>query len=116
MSTVEGDAVQSVEDLIAALAEARAAMLAAEKAMRRGLAEARKGTDVTLALAETRPSETRDVINEAMKKVEHCRHEARRRVFALALEQGMTIGALARAWGFSRQLAARYAKEAREGS
>ena len=51
-----------------------------------------------------------------MTKIEQCRHEARLKVFALALDQGMSIGALARAWGFSRQLAARYAKEAREGT
>ena len=116
MSTPESDAVQSVEDLIAALAEARAAMMAAEKSMRRGLAKAKRGTDVAAALAEARPSGTRDAINEAMTKIEQCRHEARLKVFALALDQGMSIGALARAWGFSRQLAARYAKEAREGT
>jgi DNA-binding transcriptional regulator LsrR (DeoR family) len=36
------------------------------------------------------------------------------RVFAVALEDGMSIGELARNYGFSRQLASRYAKEARE--
>jgi hypothetical protein len=82
--------------------------------MRRGLAKANKGVDIAAALAETRPSEMRDIINEAMTKVELCRHETRKRVFAVALDQGMSIGSLARAWGFSRQLAARYAKEARE--
>jgi DNA-binding transcriptional regulator LsrR (DeoR family) len=33
--------------------------------------------------------------------------------FAVALEDGMTIAELARNYGFSRQLASRYAKEAR---
>lgn len=34
-------------------------------------------------------------------------------IFAVALEDGMTIPELARNYGFSRQLASRYAKEAR---
>ena len=34
-------------------------------------------------------------------------------VFAVALEDGMSIGELGRIYGFSRQRAARYAKEAR---
>jgi hypothetical protein len=52
-------------------------------------------------------------VNDALNRVERCRHEARRAVFAAALKEGRTIGELGRAWGFSRQLAARYAKEAR---
>jgi len=113
MSSPEADALQSVEDLIAAVAEARAALQQAEKAMRRGLAKARAGIDIGVALDITRPADMRDIINDALTKVEQCRHETRLKVFALALDQGMSIGALARAWGFSRQLAARYAKEAR---
>jgi transposase len=52
-------------------------------------------------------------MNVALEAVEKARHEARLTVFAMGLEQGMSIGELGRMFGFSRQLAARYAKEAR---
>jgi hypothetical protein len=52
-------------------------------------------------------------MNEALKEVERARHEMRLAVFAEALERGTSIGQLGRVFGFSRQLAARYAKEAR---
>jgi non-canonical (house-cleaning) NTP pyrophosphatase len=115
MSTAESDAVQSVENLIHALADARAALRAAETALRRALKKVEGGADVATAIVAAQPSETRNTINEALTAVEHSRHEARRMAFAVALDQGMSIGELARAWGFSRQLAARYAKEARAG-
>jgi hypothetical protein len=49
-----------------------------------------------------------------MNEVESARHKVRRMAFARGLEEGMSIGELGRIWGFSRQLAARYAKEARK--
>jgi hypothetical protein len=115
MSTAQSDAVQSVENLIQALADARAALQAAESALRRALRKVAGGSDVAAAIVVAQPSQTRDTINEALAAVEQGRHEARRKAFAVALDQGMSIGDLGRAWGFSRQLAARYAKEARAG-
>ena len=47
-----------------------------------------------------------------MAEFERHRHSTRITLTAAALEEGMTIGQIARAWGFSRQLAARYAREA----
>jgi hypothetical protein len=52
-------------------------------------------------------------MNDALKVLEQARHEMRLAMFALALDQGMSIGELGRIFGFSRQLAARCAKEAR---
>ena len=47
--------------------------------------------------------------------LERARHRVRQGVFALGLSEGMTIGDLGRLYGFSRQLAARIAREVREG-
>ena len=47
--------------------------------------------------------------------LERARHRVRQAVFALGLSEGMTIGDLGRLYGFSRQLAARIAREVREG-
>ena len=71
--------------------------------------------DFREALEAIQPSVARTTVNEALDEVERARHEARRATFALGLEQGMSIGELGRAWGFSRQLAARYAKEVNSG-
>ena len=46
--------------------------------------------------------------------LERARHEVRTAVFALGLAEGMSIGELGRLYGFSRQLAARVAREARQ--
>ena len=49
-----------------------------------------------------------------LDELERARHRVRQAVFALGLSEGMTIGDLGRLYGFSRQLAARIAREVRE--
>ena len=49
-----------------------------------------------------------------LAELERVRHRVRTAVFALGLSEGMTIGELGRLYGFSRQLAARVAREVRE--
>ncbi len=116
MSTTYSEAVESVEQLVEALTEARRALRATEVALRRALKKVDQGGTVANALVAAQPADSRQTVNDALTVVEQCRHEARRRVFAAALDEGMTIGALGRAWGFSRQMAARYAKEARSAA
>jgi hypothetical protein len=48
------------------------------------------------------------------KELEVARHRARASAFALGLSEGLSIGELGRLFGISRQLAQRFAKEARE--
>lgn len=86
-----------------------------EVSLRRALRKASKNGDLASATIAADPSKGRQAVNEALCALEQQRHEARRVVFALALEEGMSIGELGRLWGFSRQLAQRYAKEARCG-
>lgn len=54
-------------------------------------------------------------ITRELKELEQARHRARTAVFALGLSEGLSIGELGRLYGFSRQLAQRFAKEARDG-
>ena len=116
MATTKNEAVRSVEQLADALVDARRALRATEVAVRRGLRKVDQGSSVATALASAQPAETRQTVNDALTAIEQCRHEARRKVFAVALDEGMSIGELGRAWGFSRQLASRYAREARSGT
>lgn len=50
---------------------------------------------------------------EALKRYETARHRARAEIIAMALDEGINISEIARIFGFSRQLAQRYAREAR---
>ena len=113
MSKSTQKASESVEQLLDALAEARQAIRATEVALRRALRKAERGADVATAIIAANPAEARQRVNDALTAVEQRRHDVRRTVFAAALEEGMSITDLSKSWGFSRQLAARYAKEAR---
>jgi hypothetical protein len=108
------DAHQRVADALAevadALASVRLACLAAERLTRKTM---RKGApDPSVLRAHPVVNEKRP-LDAALVRLERARHEIVVAMFAAALQDGMTIGELARNHGFSRQLASRYAKEAR---
>jgi hypothetical protein len=105
-----------VENFVEALAELRRATTVLERSTRRSLKKLREKGDVSAALALAQPAEMRQSLNNAITQVEVARHAIRLAVFDEGLRQGMTIGELGRQFGFSRQLAARYAKESRAGS
>lgn len=107
-------AARLVENLHQALANLRHSTRYMEKVSRRSVKLLEEGADLTTALSAAFPSETRTVMNDALKQLEDARHEIRLYVFAVSLEQGVSISELGRQYGFSRQLAARYAKDARE--
>jgi hypothetical protein len=52
-------------------------------------------------------------MTQEIEELEAARHSVRKAVFALGLNEGLSIGELGRLMGFSRQLASTYAKEAR---
>ena len=49
-----------------------------------------------------------------MDALEQARLRYRRFLVAVAQDEGLSLGEIARRWGFSRQLVSRYAKEAAE--
>jgi hypothetical protein len=106
-------AARLVDNLNQALENLRRSTRIVEKASRRSIKLLEQGGDVTAALNTAFPSETRAVMNSALKEVEQARHELRLFVFAACLDQGVSIAELSRQYGFSRQLAARYARDAR---
>ena len=72
-----------------------------------------RGDDIRTILAELNAADARQELTDALEELERSRHRVKIAVAATGLDEGMTIGELGRAWGVSRQLAARYAKEAR---
>jgi hypothetical protein len=113
VSDARDKAIEKVEQLLDALVNLRKATRASELATRRALKKAMEGADVASAVAQSQPADTRQTMNDALNAAEKARHDARLMVFAAGLEEGMSIGELGRMFGFSRQLASRYAKEAR---
>ena len=60
--------------------------------------------------------DARSALNTALESLERVRHSSRLSVIAAEIEEGSSISDVGRHWGFSRQMAQRYAKEARTGS
>lgn len=51
--------------------------------------------------------------NDCLAEFERCRHKMRIAFIGFSLDEGMTIGDIGRTLGISRQLASRFAREAR---
>ncbi len=113
MATSTHDPVVAAERLLEALAELRRCTLLTEASIRGGLEQSEQGKELAAVIFALGPADLRKAMNDSLKGVEEARHEMRRIVFATALKEGTSIGELGRVFGFSRQLAARYAKEAR---
>ena len=110
----ERHTIQLIEDLLESLADLRKSTRATEATVRRALKLAEDGADVATALRAVSPADARQSMNDALRAVEEARHLMRLHIFEIGIQQGLSIGELGRIFGFSRQLAARYAKEARE--
>ena len=106
------ESIDAAEQLLITLKSLRRAAAETEAVVRRGLKAADEGMVSSMAFTAVRPAPVRESLNDALKAVELARHRMRLAVFASALEDGVSIGELGRLFGFSRQLAARYAKEA----
>lgn len=106
-------AILELEHLLASAVQLRSLMRSTEGRYRRVLKILRQGTVVSKALDDVHAGAARLALTEALASFELRRHRSRLALIAAGLAEGMTIGELSRAWGFSRQLGSRYAKEAR---
>jgi hypothetical protein len=73
-----------------------------------------QGEPVASMMSMVNAATARHDMTRSLDEFERVRHQVRLALTAAGLEEGMTIGDLGRALGFSRQLAARYAHEARQ--
>ncbi len=106
-------ALQEIEELLDSAKRLRADLREKEVAYRRMSRQLANGTPIGTAMDNLGTNVARQQLTDTLDAFEHSRHRTRLAITAAALEEGMTIGEIGRAWGFSRQLAARYAKEAR---
>jgi hypothetical protein len=106
--------LQCTERLIEAMEQLRLALEKREGDLRAARARYDSGNNFSGSLRAANIAEEREELNDALFQLEQRRRESRLAVFRSALDHGVSINELARMWGFSRQMASRYAKEARE--
>ena len=71
------------------------------------------GAEVREALSTGPMAGLRNSMTGSIQQLEAARHESRLSLVAVGLREKMSIGDFSRIWGISRQLASRYAREAR---
>ncbi len=78
---------------------------------RRVLDEVRVDHEITGVLPEVQADSWRSAVTDAIRGFEAARHRVRLLLVAMEVEEGRSIGEVARSWGVSRQLASRWVQE-----
>ncbi len=113
MPTKRDGVIRAMERLLEADKEVRQQLQAAERVLRRGIRGIEEGEPIARALRTTKAGERRQNVNDALENLQIARHDLRTAVIAAGLEEGMSLSEVARAFGISRQLVQRHAKETR---
>jgi len=107
------EAIRCVEQVIDAMRNLRLLLERREDSLRRAIGVHEPAPDYTQAVKDAHMTEEQEEFHEALFLLEQRRRESRIASFRSALDHGVSINELAKIWGFSRQMASRYAKEAR---
>jgi hypothetical protein len=113
LSENDKEAIRSVYRVVEAMRNLRQLLEKREESLLQAVGVAEPANDYTSAVRVSHMSEEREDLHEALFLLEQRRRESRIAAFRSALDHGVSINELARIWGFSRQMASRYAREAR---
>jgi hypothetical protein len=102
------EAVAALDDDLEALYQFRKHFQRTYRTLRRKL---ERGVPARTALSSMDLPVLRDDIAREMARLDQARQRMRTALVRLCLEEGMTTSETAKLWGFSRQLAQRYAKQ-----
>jgi len=105
---------EAIRELIQAYRDVRSVARKHETTLARALRRLERGDGVLATFEAMPPQEPRKESLEVLDALEQARHRVRLATMEACLSAGMSIGEFSRRWGFSRQLAARYAKEVRD--
>ena len=108
--------VGELDELLASSRELRQRLADAEKSYGRARRLVAQGRPMGDLLSEVGAGTVRASVSDALDRFERARHASRRSFVVTGQAEGMSLGQMGRLWGFSRQLAARYAAEARAGA
>ena len=101
----------ALESLIGVTSMLRSELNAHEVICRKLLSEVRIGHRVTGMLPEIHADTWRSTVTDAIRDFEAARHRVRLLLVAIEVEEGESIGGVAKGWGVSRQLASRWVQE-----
>ena len=115
MDRLRADAIASIERTIESSEALRAHLEVGEETGREMIAKLETGIPVSTAVDAVglTASALRTNLSQHLDDFEHRRHEMRILFIGAALDEGLSIGEIARKLGVSRQLLSRFAKEAR---
>ena len=104
-------AAGGIEELIGATSVLRSELNAHEATCRKVLDEVRIDHEITGVLPQVQADTWRSAVTDAIRNFEAARHRVRLLLVAIEVEEGRSIGEVARSWGVSRQLASRWVQE-----
>jgi len=113
LTECDKEAIHSVELVIEAMENLQVVLGRRMESLRRSIQFEGPAADYEEAVKDSHMTDEREDLQEALYVLEQRRRESRVAAFRSALDHGVSISELARIWGFSRQMASRYAKEAR---
>jgi len=101
----------ALEELIGVTSVLRSELNAHEVICRKLLGEVRVDHEITGVLPEIHAETWRSAVTDAIRNFEAARHRVRLLLVAIEVEEGGSIGDVAKSWGVSRQLASRWVQE-----
>jgi len=111
MPTARDALTDDIKELMDAGQELRDLILVNRRAFAKGLKLLDQDVPLVDALTQLQTAERRTQMTDALSHFEERRHRLRLSITKAGLQEGMSIGEIGRAFGISRQLAARFAKE-----
>jgi len=108
---LEQSAADGIEELIGATSVLRSELNTHETICRKVLDEMRVNRKITGVLPDVRADAWRAAITNALRRFEAARHRVLLVLVAIQVQEGRSIGEVAKAWGVSRQLASRWVQE-----
>jgi hypothetical protein len=105
-------AEHQVEELLEAAKKLRATLLRTETHYRRTLTSVRRRSRITATIKANRMDASRKELTDALKDFERQRHVTRGSVILAQRAERASITEIGRSWGFSHQLASKYATQA----
>jgi ABC-type transporter Mla subunit MlaD len=97
MTAKRDKVIADIESLIGAIDAVVRHLQANKRLLKRALSMISDGSEVATTMAATRAADVRQGANEVLDALETARHNSRLSIFAAGLDEGMTIGELARA-------------------
>lgn len=109
--TLKTSAAAGIEELISATAILRSELTTHEAVCYQLLDEVRVDHELSGVLPAIRADTWRSAVTDAIRGFEAARHHVRLLLVAMEVNEGLSIGEVAKSWGVSRQLASRWVQE-----